>query len=94
MVYSRKCGSKMVSKDNEIYAYENRIINHRQTYLSVILAILINGILIISSYNYAQHLAYKENVQVIKLENYKNIQRNIEQKHIQLQNMNRIIYND
>lgn len=76
MVY-KKCGSKMVSEDEYVEREIYRTSFIRQTWCTIVLAILINGIIIIGSYNYVQYLAYKENVQVIKPENYKIKQRNI-----------------
>ena len=93
MVY-KKCGSKMVSEDDQQYVEKekNKARYIKQAWHTMILAILINGILIIGSYNYAQYLAYRENVQVIKPENYKTKQRNMEQRDIQSWNMSQIVY--
>lgn len=87
-----ECGSRMVSDADYMCLKNNKTMFFKKTWKATILAILINGILIMSSYNYVQYLAYKESIQIIELENYKSEQLNLEQKNIQLQNMNRIVY--
>lgn len=87
-----ECGSRMVSDTGYICLRNNERMFFKQAWKAIILAILINGILIISSYNYVQYLAYKESIQIIKLENYKSEQLNLEQKNLQLQNMNSFGY--
>lgn len=87
-----ECGSKMASGEDYICLRDNKTMFLKKTWKVIILAILINGILIMSSYNYVQYLAYKESIQIIKLENYKSEQLNLEQKNVQLQNMNRVVY--
>ncbi|WP_054743307.1 hypothetical protein [Cellulosilyticum ruminicola] len=72
MFYKQK-ESRIVNKKETSYTLDgdNRVQYRKQVGYAVVLAILVNGILMISSYNYAQHLAYKESVQIIKLEHYK-----------------------
>lgn len=93
-MFYKQNGSKIVNKEEINYEADGgeSTSYRRQVWYAVVLAILINGILMVSSYNYAQYLAYKESVQVINLENYKmynqdrklsNInQKNIEKKDI------------
>ncbi len=78
-----KCESRVVSNADCICLSNNKIMFLKKTWKASILAILINGILILSSYNYVQYLAYKKNIQIIKLENYKNEETDIKQTNTQ-----------
>lgn len=93
----KECGHKIARDNKDIYVKKNKINFCKKTGITIMLAILINGILILSAYNYVQYLVYKENIQVIELENYrdshiKTKQIKKEQNDIQFQNMNRTIY--
>lgn len=72
-MFYKQNGSKIVTKEEMSYeiAGDDNATYRGQVWYAVVVAILMNGILMIGSYNYAQYLAYKESVQVIKPENYK-----------------------
>lgn len=98
----KECGNKIARDNKDIYVKKNKIKLCKKTGITILLAILLNGILAVSSYNYVQYVVYKENIQIIELENYKNEQFKIEQTKVeqikteqndtQFQNMSRTVY--
>lgn len=102
-MFYKQNGSKIVNEEeiNCKVDGEDRGRYEKQVWYAVGLAILMNGILMVGSYNYAQRLAYRESVQVIKLENYKMSnqdeemssisQKSIKTKHIDKKTSNLIV---